>query len=70
MKDALTRLRALQQELESLHRTTADVLAQSEQLVGELEHPSPGVIAPKPGAGPQPKRKRAPAGTRARKGGV
>ena len=69
MKDALTRLRALQQELETLHRTTADVLAQSERLIGELEQPSPRAIAPKPPAKPLPKRKRAAgSATRARRG--
>lgn len=60
MKDALTRLRALQQELETLHRTTADVLAQSQRLIGELEQPSLRVVTPKPAVRPVPKRKRAP----------
>ena len=69
MKDALTRLRALQQELETLHRTTADVLAQSQRLIGELEQPSLRVVAPKPAARPLPKRKRAAGSApRARKG--
>lgn len=46
MRDAISRLRALQFELESLRRTTARVLAESERLIGELEHPT--VPAPHP----------------------
>ena len=69
MKDALMRLRALQHELETLHRTTADVLARSERLIGELEQPSLRTIVPKPPAKPLPRRKRAAgSATRARKG--
>ncbi|HEX6976691.1 MAG TPA: hypothetical protein VF147_19925 [Vicinamibacterales bacterium] len=48
MQDALKRLKALQQELESLHRTTARVLAESEQLIGEMESPVPGIIVGTP----------------------
>ena len=67
MKDALTRLRALQQELETLHRTTAEVLAQSERLIGEFEEPSTPAAAPEPPAKPKRQRARRSA-TRARKG--
>ena len=60
MQDALKRLRALQLELESLHRTTAKVLAESERLIGELEAPvRPAVPIPVPSKR-QPTRPRAP----------
>jgi len=58
MQDALKRLRALQAELESLHRTTAKVLAESEQLIGQLERPTSQVPGLHP---PAAKRRRKPA---------
>lgn len=63
MQDALKRLRALQQELENLHRTTARVLAESEQLIGAIEAPAPSVPPPR-AARPKPSK---PAAARARK---
>ena len=64
MEDALKRLRALQQDLESLHRTTARVLAESEQLIGALE--SPPVLMPVVADRP-PRRSRAKSRARQRK---
>lgn len=63
MQHALKRLRALQQELESLHRTTASVLAESERLIGALEGPAAIAHVPKSRAGSAPKPKRAPSST-------
>ena len=60
MQDALKRLRALQQELESLHRTTARVLAESEELIGQLERPAPQVPGLRPKAAKDRRRRARP----------
>jgi hypothetical protein len=66
MHDALKRLRALQQELESLHRTTERVLAESEQLIDELEGArAPIVPAPPRARGARPRASGKPASRRA-----
>lgn len=68
MQDALKRLRALQQELESLHRTTANVLAESERLIDQLQEPHVSGGYPKPRGKTPPKHKRAqPSARRAAK---
>jgi hypothetical protein len=56
MQDALKRLRALQQELESLHRTTAKVLAESEELIGQLERPTADIATPRAVAERRPRK--------------
>ena len=68
MQDALKRLRALQQELESLHRTTAEVLAESQELIGQLGGPAPDIPTPRPIVGKRPRKPAAPGrvGKRAR----
>ncbi len=47
MHDAIRRLRALRLELETLHRTTAKVLAESKRLIVELEQPTTDPVPPK-----------------------
>jgi len=47
MHDAIRRLRALRLELETLHRTTAKVLAESKRLILELEQPALHPAPPK-----------------------
>jgi hypothetical protein len=52
MQDSLLRLKRLQRQLETLHRSTAEVLAASHDLLRKIEH----------GETPPPaERKRAPA---------
>lgn len=66
MQDALKRLRALQQELESLHRTTERVLAESEELIGAIEASrAPAVPLPRPVKPPRARASRKPASRRA-----
>ena len=57
MQDALKRLRALQQELENLHHTTAKVLAESEKLISQLEQPGATKGGPEPSAPSAPRRR-------------
>ncbi len=56
MRDAISRLRTLQFELEGLRRTTAKVLAERERLIGELEHPTAHIPRAKPAGGVRPPR--------------
>jgi len=57
MRDALQRLQRLQRELERLHRTTAQVLQDSQRLIDDIEKgppaPSPPLPAKRPARAPR-----------------
>jgi hypothetical protein len=50
MQDALRRLKELQRQLESLRRTTEDVIAESQRLIDAIH------LSPPPQSGPTPAR--------------
>jgi hypothetical protein len=47
MRDALRKLQRLQRELKHLHRTTAQVLEESQQLIDDFDKGKP-IVAPAP----------------------
>lgn len=55
MRDALQRLQRLQRELERLHRTTAQVLQDSQRLIDDIEKgpPAPSPPAKRPARAPR-----------------
>jgi hypothetical protein len=46
MRDALHKLQRLQRELKHLHRTTAEVIAQSQRLIDDLDKGTPASVPP------------------------
>jgi hypothetical protein len=48
MRDALHKLQRLQRELKQLHRTTAEVIEQSQRLIDDLDKGRPIVSTPRP----------------------
>jgi hypothetical protein len=48
MRDALHKLQRLQRELKHLHRTTAEVIEQSQRLIDDLDKGTPAAVPPRP----------------------
>jgi len=63
MRDALNKLQRLQRELKHLHRTTAEVIEQSQRLIDDLDRGA----ALSPAAPPTPRTRRPRSSRRTRR---